>query len=69
MRLKFSRTKYDAALLALTLIPVWGALLWLLMSLAVETERQGLLNRHGEDRASLNMRCWGALDWQRMGRG
>jgi hypothetical protein len=39
MRLKFSRTKYDAALIALTITSVWGSLLWLLMSLVVGTER------------------------------
>jgi hypothetical protein len=35
MRLKFSQTKYDATLLGLTIIAVWGSVLWLLTTLAL----------------------------------
>jgi hypothetical protein len=35
MRLKFSQTKYDATLLGLTIIVVWGSVVWLVISVAM----------------------------------
>ena len=39
MRLKFNRTKYDATLLTLTMVSVWGAVAWLMVVLLLQIKQ------------------------------